>query len=105
MHQQNQPTMPEVTSGCKSVDIISSNSIYREQLRQAKASFNLAFGLTAISAIISCITAVLIVSGNVSAGAVMTRAAATSVTVSASCLKFAKNANDKLDKIPTKSTK
>ncbi|NET56804.1 MAG: hypothetical protein F6K47_11755 [Symploca sp. SIO2E6] len=78
--------------------MIRFNSIYKERLRQAKASFNMAVGLTAISAIIGFTGALLIFSGNVSTGVAMTRVATTSGTVSVSWLKFAKNANDRLNK-------
>ncbi|NEQ67665.1 MAG: hypothetical protein F6K21_19595 [Symploca sp. SIO2D2] len=76
---------------------ITANSIYRERLRQATASFNLAFGLTAASAFIGFAGVLLMFSGNVSAGAVTTAGAATSGTVSASWLRLAKDANDRLD--------
>jgi len=76
---------------------IQANSIYKEQLRQARLSFNLAFGLTAVSTIIGFAGVLLMFSGRVSAGVVTTAGAATSGTVSASWLKLTKETNDRLD--------
>jgi hypothetical protein len=78
-------------------DRITSNKIYNERLRQARASFNLAFGLTAVSAIISFAGVLLLFSGNVSAATPTTAGGLSSGAVSACWLKLAKDANNRLD--------
>lgn len=78
-------------------DRITSNSIHAERLRQARVSFNLAFGLTAVSAIISFAGVVLLFSGNVSVATATTAGGLSSGAVSACWLKLAKDANNRLD--------
>ncbi|MBW4565902.1 MAG: hypothetical protein KME32_33445 [Mojavia pulchra JT2-VF2] len=77
--------------------MISSNSIHQERLRQARVSFNLAFGLTAASGLISFVGVILLFSGNVSVGTVTAVGAVTAGTVSSSCLRLAKDANNRLN--------
>ena len=71
-------------------------NIAQERLRQARLSFNLALAATAISFSISLIGGGLLLLGKVSSGTVTT---AVGLVSSAGCLKFAKDANDRLDKI------
>ena len=68
-------------------------SIAQERLRQARLSFNLALTATAIFFSISLIGGELLLSNKVSLGTI------TSLVSSARCLKFAKDANDRLDEI------
>lgn len=89
---------PEVISDGTTLAIISRSCIYQERLRQARASFNLAFGLTAVSAIIGLAGVLLLFSGNGPAAKAMAAGGATSGAISASWLKLAKDANDRLDK-------
>ncbi len=70
--------------------------IAQERLRQAGISFNLALTATAISFFISLIGGGLLLSGKVPSGTVTS---ALGLVSSAGCLKFAKDANDRLDKI------
>ncbi len=70
--------------------------ITQERLRQAGLSFNLALIASAISFFISLIGGGLLLSGKVPSGTVTT---ALGLVSSAGCLKFAKDANDRLDKI------
>jgi len=76
---------------------LQPDSIYQEQLRQARLSFNLAFGLTTVSAIIGFAGVLLLFSGRIPAGVVTTAGAATSGTISASWLKLTKETNDRLE--------
>lgn len=73
-----------------------ADSYEMERLRQAKASFNFAFALTAGSSIISLATVLLFLSGNVSAAAATTAGGLTGA-INVCCLKFCKDANDRLD--------
>ncbi|MGK7951498.1 MAG: hypothetical protein AB4368_22615 [Xenococcaceae cyanobacterium] len=81
--------------------IANSNSstkekIAQERLRQAILSFNLALTATAISFSISLIGGALLLSGKIPSGTITSAAGLVS---SAGCLKLAKDANDRLDKI------
>lgn len=96
LNQQEKVDLENI-SNSKDLDIISSQSIHQERLRQARVSFNLAFGFTAASAFISFVGVLMLFSGNVSAGTVTTVGSVTAGTVSASCLRLAKDANDRLD--------
>ena len=71
-------------------------SIAQERLRQARLSFNLALTATAISFSISLIGGGLLLSGKIPSGTITSGVGLVS---SARCLKFAKDANDRLDKI------
>jgi hypothetical protein len=69
---------------------------FRERRRQARVSFDLALGFTAVSAFVSVIGAVQILFGHITEGSVT---ASTGVGASVLCLRFAKDANDRLDKL------
>ncbi|MBD2078418.1 hypothetical protein H6G01_00575 [Leptolyngbya sp. FACHB-17] len=71
-------------------------SIAEERLRQARYSFNLALIATGISALVGLVGAGLLLSGKVPAGAVT---AIGGLASSACCIRFAKDANDRLDKL------
>ncbi|GAB1544602.1 hypothetical protein NUACC21_72780 [Scytonema sp. NUACC21] len=71
-------------------------SIANERLRQARQSFNLAWFTTAACSMITVGGAVLLLSGQITEGVVTASGGAVS---SVCCLKFAKDANDRLDKI------
>lgn len=75
-------------------------SIAQERLRQARLSFNLALAATAVSFFISLIGGGLLLSGKISSGTVTS---AVGLVSSAGCLKFGKDANDRLDKILNES--
>lgn len=70
--------------------------IIKERLRQARYSFNLALIATGVSACVSLAGARLLLSNKLSEGAVT---AAGGLASSACCIRFAKDANDRLDKI------
>ncbi|MGH2416110.1 MAG: TRADD-N-associated membrane domain-containing protein [Microcystaceae cyanobacterium] len=74
-----------------------SHSIYEERRRQARLAFNLAFVLTTISASIGCLSVLLLMTGNVSAGTLTAAGGGFYGTVSASWLRLSKDANDRLD--------
>jgi hypothetical protein len=94
MDNQNQDNTQQVT------DLIyqERHSIYQERLRQASAAFNLAFGLTTISAIAGFAGIMLLFSGNISAGTITAAGGGIYGSVTASWLKLAKDSNDRLDK-------
>lgn len=71
-------------------------SIAQERLRQARHSFNLALFSTTVSFCISVVGAGLLLSGKVPEGTITS---AGGLASSVRCLKFAKDANDRLDKI------
>ncbi len=74
-------------------------SIAQERLRQARHAFNLALGATAVSFCIGLLgAALLLFYGKVSEGAITS---AGGLVSSVQCLKLAKDANDRLDKIQT----
>jgi hypothetical protein len=70
--------------------------IYRERLRQARLSFDLSLVITAVSAFVSVVGAVQLLIGHISGGSFT---AAAGVSASVFCFRFAKDANDRLDKI------
>jgi hypothetical protein len=70
--------------------------IAEERLFQASFSFKLAFFTTATSAVVSITGAGLLLSGNISEGAI---AAASGAGSTVYCIKLAKDANDRLDRI------
>ena len=70
--------------------------IIKERIRQARCSFNLALIATGISACIGVLGAGLLLSGKLPEGTVT---AAGGVASSACCIRFAKDANDRLDKL------
>ncbi len=72
------------------------SSITRERIRQAKYSFNLALGVTALSFGLGFFGAVLLISGKVSERLI---AAAVGFTSGVPAVKFAKENSDRLDKI------
>ena len=71
-------------------------AIAQERLRQARQSFNLALIVTAISACVGLVGVGLLLSGKLSEGTVTSAGGFAS---SACCIRFAKDANDRLDKI------
>ena len=71
-------------------------SITQERLRQARYSFNVALTATSVLACIGFIGAGLLLLGKVSEGTVTALGGAVSC---AGCLRLAKDANDRLDKI------
>ncbi len=72
--------------------------IYRERRRQARVSFDIALGITAASAFMSVVGAVQILVGHIPEGSLT---ASTGVGASILCFRFAKDANDRLDKLAT----
>lgn len=72
------------------------NVVLQERVRQAKYSFNLALIATAISACVGLVGAGLLLSGKLPEGSVT---AAGGLVSSTCCIRFAKDANDRLDKI------
>ncbi|MGL6342813.1 MAG: TRADD-N-associated membrane domain-containing protein [Waterburya sp.] len=70
--------------------------IAHERLRQARYSFNLALTTTAVSFLISLIGAGLLISDKVPSGAITS---ALGLISSVRYFEFAKDANDRLDKI------
>jgi hypothetical protein len=70
--------------------------VIKERLRQARYSFNLALVATAISACVGLAGAGLLLSSKLPEGTVT---AAAGLTSSACSIRFAKDANDRLDKI------
>ncbi len=86
---QPQPTPPE-------------DLILQERIRQARHSFNLALFTIATSTCISLGGAGLLLSGKVTEGAVTTAGGLVSTVRS---IQFAKDANDRLDRITYDSTK
>ncbi len=74
----------------------TKEKIAQERLRQAILSFNLALTATAISFSLSLIGGGLLLSGKTPSGTITS---AVGVVSSAGCLKLAKDANDRLDKI------
>jgi len=91
MHNYNNPIV------AKKGEQMLADSYEMERLRQAKVSFNLAFALTAGSSIISLATVLLFLPGNVSAAAATTAGGLTYGAINVCCLKFCKDANDRLD--------
>ncbi|MGB3508561.1 MAG: hypothetical protein WBA93_04850 [Microcoleaceae cyanobacterium] len=75
--------------------------VIKERLRQAKLSFNIALGLTIISAIISVAGVALLLSGKTSEGAATTAGGLSAKVVSVGLLKMTKDTNERLDKIAT----
>uniref|UniRef100_A0A0C1NGP2 Cyanobacterial TRADD-N associated 2 transmembrane domain-containing protein n=1 Tax=Tolypothrix bouteillei VB521301 TaxID=1479485 RepID=A0A0C1NGP2_9CYAN len=73
-----------------------SLKITQERLRQARCSFNLAMIYTIMSVFISLVGAGLLLMRQTSEGAVTTAAG---MAASVRCAQFAKEANDRLDKI------
>lgn len=70
--------------------------VVKERLRQSRYSFNAALAATVLSTCISLLGAALLLSGKVTEGAVTT---SSGMAVSVGCLKLAKDANDRLDRI------
>lgn len=100
MDNQNQAnTQQPVETTSSTVDLIyqERHSIYLERLRQAKTAFNLAYGLTTISAIAGFAGIMLLFSGNISAGTITAAGGGIYGSVTASWLKLAKDSNDRLD--------
>ncbi|WP_242046116.1 MULTISPECIES: TRADD-N-associated membrane domain-containing protein [Calothrix] len=93
MDNQNQDKTQQVTN----LIYQERHSIYQERLRQAKTAFNLAFGLTTISAIAGFAGIMLLFSGNISAGTITAAGGGIYGSVTASWLKLAKDSNDRLD--------
>lgn len=72
------------------------HEIVQERIRQARYSFNLALVATGVSACVGLAGAGLLLSGKLSEGAVT---AAGGLASSACCIRFGKDANDRLDQI------
>jgi hypothetical protein len=72
--------------------------ISRERRRQAGVSFNLSFVITTTSAFVSIVGAAQLLLGNIPAGTIT---ASSGAVASACCFRFAKDANDRLDKLAT----
>ena len=72
------------------------HKIAHERIRQARNSSNLALIATAIATGISIFGAIALLSGKVSEGSVTT---AGGIASSLHCMRLAKDANDRLDKI------
>ena len=70
--------------------------IAQERIRQARYSFNLALAMTAVCAAIGLTGAGLLVAGKVPEGMIATTGGMSPVIL---CVKFAREANDRLDKI------
>lgn len=77
---------------CSKIEI----SIAQERLRQARHSFNAALAATALSTCIGLVGAGLLLLGKVSEGTATTLGCVVSC---AGCIRLAKDANDRLDKI------
>ena len=78
------------------VEVEVEVEIAQERIRQARYSFNLALAMTAVCAI-PCLTgAGLLVAGKVPEGMIATTGGMSPVIL---CVKFAREANDRLDKI------
>ena len=73
--------------------------VIKERLRQARLSFNLALGLTLISAIISLAGIGLLLSGKISEGTATTAGGISAKIVGVGLLKMTKDTNERLDKI------
>jgi len=73
------------------------HSIYQERLRQARAAFNLVYTFLSVSGIIGFASVLLLFSGKVSAGKVAAAEGGIYGSVSVLLLKFAKDANNRLD--------
>ncbi len=86
---QPQPQLGDINS-------VIEMSIAAERLRQAHHSFNLALIATALSFGIGLVGAGLLLSGKVLEGTVT---AVGGLASSVQCIQFAKDANDRLDKI------
>ena len=72
------------------------DNIVQERLRQSRYSFNLALIITGVSACVGLVGAGLLLSGKLPEGAVT---AASGLASSACCVRFAKDANDRLDQM------
>jgi hypothetical protein len=72
--------------------------IYRLRRRHADVSFNLSLVITAASALVSIVGAAQLLLGHIPAGTI---AASSGAVASACCFSFAKDANDRLDKLAT----
>jgi hypothetical protein len=70
--------------------------ISQERRYQARKSFDLAWHITAASAFVSIVGAVLLLFGHIPAGTIT---ASSGAVASACCFRFAKDANDRLDKL------
>ena len=87
--------MSDLTPSSKKQNSVEA-VVLQERVRQAKYSFNLALIATAVSACVGLAGAGLLLSGKLPEGAV---AAAGGLVSSTCCIRFAKDANDRLDKI------
>ena len=93
-----EPSKPEAVPDSLTLAIASRQSIYQEQLRQARASFNLASGLVVLGAVVGVVGVVLLSSGNAYAGKALIGVEGTLGVISVRWLKLSKDANDRLDK-------
>jgi hypothetical protein len=72
------------------------HEIAKERLRQAQKAFDLAFGATMFTTAISLIGAISLFTGKVHEGTVTTVGG---LATSIHCMRLAKDANDRLDKL------
>ncbi|MBD2025685.1 hypothetical protein H6F80_14995 [Leptolyngbya sp. FACHB-711] len=70
--------------------------IAHERIRQARHGYNLAFTMTAVCSAVAITGGILLANGKIPEGAIAT-AGGTAPLIS--CLKFAREANDRLDKL------
>jgi hypothetical protein len=75
--------------------------IYHERRRQARVSFDLSLVITAVSAFVSVVGAIQLLIGHVPGGSLI---AVAGVSASVLCFRFAKDANDRLDKLASELT-
>jgi hypothetical protein len=75
------------------------DAICGERIRQARWAFNLAAGFVALCSGISLVGFILFLAGQTSKGAYMAAGGLTSTAVGGCCIRFARDANDRLDKL------
>ncbi|WP_353736632.1 hypothetical protein [Leptolyngbya sp. UWPOB_LEPTO1] len=90
--------LPPSSSNLPNSESLASNRslVLRERLRQAKLSFDLAFIMTVVTAVISLAGLSLLFSKRGSEGLITTLGGG---SFSVCCYRLAKDANDRLDKI------
>lgn len=80
-------------------ELVDSNSIRYERLRQARVNFNLACALTVVSASLCFAGVALFWSGKLPEGAAMTAGGFVSTFVTSQCLRLNKDAHNQLDEL------
>ncbi len=96
--QNTNQTLPS-TSEPDGAVLDMEREFMEERLRQARLSFNLTLGLTAVSAFISVVGVGLLFAGKVPEGSVTTAGGLSSNLVSVRLLRLTKETNDRLDKM------